>query len=76
VAGVTAKKLRDVQRVVHFIAAAVVLAYIYTPLNDNPISGVMVKVMAVPMLVGSGLLMWQMPRLRRWRRARQATAEA
>ena len=69
----TPKKLRDIQRAAHLIAAVIVLVYIYTPLNDNAVSGFMVKVMAVPILVGSGLLMWQMPRIRR-ARARRAGA--
>jgi hypothetical protein len=51
-------ELRDIQRVAHLFAGVIVLAYIYAPLNDNPVTGIMVKVMAVPLL-------WQTPRIRR-----------
>jgi hypothetical protein len=51
------------------------LAYLYTPLAANPVFGVMVRVMVVPVLVGTGLAMWLWPRLRRrlsWPNARPA----
>ena len=62
----SAKTLRDVKRTAHLIASAILIAYLYTPVGENEVTAVMVRVMVVPMLVGTGLVMWQMPRLRRW----------
>lgn len=67
---------RQLQRAAHLVAAIPVLAYIYaTPAGDAALTTV-VRGVVVPVLVVSGLLLWQAPRLRRWRarRGRAVTA--
>ena len=59
-----AKVARSVQRSVHLVASVLLLAYLYSPLGENPVFDVMVRVMIIPVLVGSGVVMWQ------WRRVR------
>lgn len=60
-----AKQQRDVQRSVHLVASAILLVFLYTPLGDNDVFQLMVRVMVFPLLVVTGTLMWQMPRIRR-----------
>jgi hypothetical protein len=59
------KTLRDAQRVAHLLGALVVVAAMYTPLRDVPTIGWLVEIIAIPVLVGTGLAMWQLPRLRK-----------
>lgn len=68
------KQQRDGQRAVHLVASAILLAYLYTPLGDNDLLQVMVRAVIVPIVLITGVLMWQMPRLRRVMGARRATA--
>ena len=53
------------------MAGVLLILYLYTPVGDQPVRQIMVRVTVVPVLVIPGLLMWQMPRIRRlrWRRA-------
>ena len=74
----TPKKQRDVLRSAHLVAAVILIAYLYTPLGDNAVFNIMVRAMVVPVMVVTGLLRWQMPRIRkllpklpaRWARGR------
>jgi protein-S-isoprenylcysteine O-methyltransferase Ste14 len=69
------RRARKLQRAVHLVAALPVLAYIYvTPTADAPMTTI-VRAGVVPVLVLSGLLLWQAPRLRRLR-ARRGRAVA
>jgi hypothetical protein len=64
------RRTRRAHRLVHLVAAPSILAYVYvTPSPGAPLT-VAVRWVAIPVLVLSGLLMWQGPRLRR-RLARQ-----
>lgn len=67
------KRLRDLQRAVHLVAGLLLVAYIYTPLRDLPIFGLLVQLAVVPAVVATGLAMWQLPRLRTWLRRRDRT---
>lgn len=55
--------LRRAQRRAHLIAAAVLFAYVYAPL-DSELRGV-VRFAVFPALVLTGIAMWQASRLRR-----------
>ena len=64
------KRVRDLQRVAHLVAGALLLAYVYLPIApDSPVHGG-VRWVGLPALVLSGVLMWQWPKLRRVLRAR------
>lgn len=65
---ISPKQGRDIQRSVHLATALVLLAYLYTPLNTNGVFDVMIRAIVIPLLILSGVVMWQMPRIRRWRR--------
>ena len=68
------KQVRDVQRLVHLVSGLLVGVYIYTPLADVPAFSALVQVIVVPVLVGAGMAMWQMARLRRLFARRRPTA--
>jgi hypothetical protein len=62
----TAAQQRRAQRVVHLVAAVVLVAYLYAPLEgqlQNP-----VRFLVLPLLVVTGIAMWQAPRIRRLRK--------
>ena len=59
------KRVRDIQRTVHLMCGLLVAAYIYTPLPDVPVVGVLVQLVAIPALVATGMAMWQAARFRR-----------
>ena len=60
--------LRGLRRTVHTVAGALLVAYLYTPLGEQPLAGLINRAVVVPVLVLSGVAMWQMPRLRRLQR--------
>jgi hypothetical protein len=62
------KKIRDRQRLAHLVAGLAVVAYVYLP--ASPALDAAVRWMILPALAGSGVLMWQWPKLRRWARQR------
>ncbi len=74
------KQQRDMQRITHLMGAAVLILYLYTPLGNTPIFTALMQFLVVPLLVATGMLMWQLPRLRKLlqgkRPARQASKEA
>ena len=45
--------------------AAVLMLYLYTPLGSAPIFTALMQFLVVPLLVATGMLMWQLPRLRK-----------
>ena len=55
------KKLRDLQRLVHLIAAPLLILQIYSPLGSIPEFTAIVRFVAIPFAVLTGLVMWQMP---------------
>lgn len=60
------KRIRDAQRVTHLTAAAVLALALYVPLGGVPLLAAVLKLVVIPLLVATGLLMWQWTRLRRW----------
>ncbi|MGH2428373.1 MAG: hypothetical protein ACRDGV_05730 [Candidatus Limnocylindria bacterium] len=60
----TGKLLRDVERALHIAAGVILLAIVFTPLGDADI-GQALRFVVAPMLVASGILMWQHARVAR-----------
>jgi hypothetical protein len=60
----TGKQLRDLERALHLAAGVILLAIVFTPLGSAVI-GQVLRVVAAPMLVASGILMWQHARVTR-----------
>ena len=71
------KQLRDIQRITHLVGAAVLILYLYSPLGSAPIFTALTQFLVVPLLIATGMLMWQLPQLRKLlqgkRLARQAS---
>jgi len=59
------KRLRDIQRITHLVSAAMLVLYLYTPLGSAPLFTTLMQFLIVPVLVATGMLMWQLPRLRK-----------
>jgi thiosulfate reductase cytochrome b subunit len=62
----TAAQQRKAQRVVHLIAALLLIAYLYAPLEAQLQDAV--RFLGLPALVLTGIAMWQAPRIRRLRK--------
>lgn len=59
------KQIRDAQRAVHLVTALVLVLYVYIPLGTVPLVTTAVQFAVLPVLVATGLLMWQWTRLRK-----------
>jgi thiosulfate reductase cytochrome b subunit len=59
------KRVRDLQRAVHLLGGLLVMASIYPPLAGRSMLDALVQFVVIPVLVVTGLAMWQAPRLRR-----------
>jgi hypothetical protein len=59
----TAARQRKLQRLAHLLAGAILLAYVYVPVGAEIESAV--RMLVFPLLVVTGIAMWQAPRLRR-----------
>lgn len=62
----TAAQQRKVQRAVHLAAALLMVAYVYMPLEAQLQDAV--RFIVLPVLVVTGIAMWQAPRIRRLRK--------
>jgi hypothetical protein len=63
IAGMTAGRLRRAQRRAHLLAAVLLLAYVYAPL-ESQLEDV-IRFAAFPVLALTGIAMWQAARIRR-----------
>jgi hypothetical protein len=63
--GSSVKAVRDRARVAHLGEAIVLIAYVYTPLGEDGIIRAFVRILLVPAMVATGLVMWKLPALRR-----------
>ena len=70
---ISGKTLRDAERVIHLIAGVGLLLIAFTPLGDGA-PGSFLRFLIAPLLIGSGILMWQHARVMRSLRARDARA--
>jgi hypothetical protein len=61
---------RRLQRSVHLLAGLLLLGYVYVPAPD-PVQE-LVRLLVFPLLVATGVAMWQAPRIRRLRRSAES----
>jgi hypothetical protein len=61
----TAAQQRKAQRIVHLAAALVLVGHLHAPLEAQLQDAV--RFVALPLLVVTGIAMWQAPRIRRLR---------
>jgi hypothetical protein len=66
------KRLRDLQRLFHIAGALAIGAFVYSPFGEEPAFRNAMRVVVVPLLTLTGLLMWSGPRLRRRRAPERA----
>jgi hypothetical protein len=64
------KRMRDRQRLAHMVAGVTLVAYVYMPGGPSAGLEAAVRWVILPILAGSGVLMWQWPKVRRWARRR------
>jgi hypothetical protein len=60
-----AKQVRTLQRLAHLMTGTLLVAYVYLPLAPGSPAGTAIRWFGLPVLVLSGMVMWQWPRLRR-----------
>ena len=76
---VSNRRLRDAQRAAHLLGALMLAVYVYLPLIGGPAPRVvegLVQAVVFPLVAATGLLMWQLPRLRKRLRDRKEEKEA
>ena len=57
------KNLRRVIRLIHLIAASSLGLYFYSPIAGDPTLGFMLRYVMIPMIVLTGIALWQQARL-------------
>lgn len=55
------KTLRNILRAIHLVVAGLIGAYLYSPLGEMEWFAILVRATVLPVLVMTGLSMWQMP---------------
>lgn len=65
------KRLRDIERIVHIAGGVLLLIYLYVPGANAGSFTLIMQVLVIPILFGSGFAMWQLPRARRWLNTRR-----
>lgn len=55
------KQLRNIVRLIHLVIAGCMAAFIYSPLRLDNNFAMIVQLIVVPVVVISGLIMWQQP---------------
>jgi hypothetical protein len=61
---ISGKGLRDAERVVHLVMGVGLLALSFTPLGEGDV-GTLLRIVVAPLVVLSGVLMWQHARVTR-----------
>jgi len=62
---VSSKPLRDGMRFAHFVAAFATCAFVYSPFAGEEGFAAIMRGVVIPVLVATGLGMWQVSKLRR-----------
>ncbi len=71
---VSNKRQRDVQRAVHIVGGLMLGVYVYVPLlggSAPQFAAAAMQFVIFPAVAATGLLMWQLPRLRRLLKTRR-----
>jgi len=68
------RQVRNILRVIHLVAAFLIGMYVYSPLGAEPAFTMAARIVLVPLLLITGLWMWQQARVRKWLGGRADTA--
>jgi hypothetical protein len=60
-------------RTLHLVLSIPIIGYIYGPVAHIPAAASFTRFVAVPIVIMSGIWMWQKPRILRWFRQRKPT---
>ncbi len=60
-------------RAFHLVLSLPIIGFIYGPVAHIPPAAFFTRFVAVPLVIVSGIWMWQKPRLMRWLRQRKAS---
>lgn len=60
------KQFRQVSRLIHLVGSGVIGTYIYSPWSADPVFAAIVQFVTVPVLVLTGVAMWQQGRIVKW----------
>ena len=63
--GLSGKQQRTILRYSHLVAGLLNVFFIYTPLGDVPAFELLVQIILVPVIVITGVWMWQQARVRK-----------
>ena len=69
------KTLRTILRSIHLVVGGLIGAYLYSPLGQMEWFAMLVKVTVLPVLLTSGLMMWQMPTITKWLKRQPVSAQ-
>jgi hypothetical protein len=61
----TNKTFRNIQRTIHIIAGSLLAIYIYSPWSSVEAFSFAIKWVALPILILSGIAMWQLVKVRK-----------
>jgi len=67
---------RRTLRLGHLVEGVLLMVYVYTPIGDATVGRLIVRIVVVPAIMTTGLLMWKLPASRARARRRAATANA
>ena len=66
------KRLRRANRWLHLLVSVTLIVYVYSPLGEAPWYALAVQSLAIPLVVLSGVALWQQPRLSAWLKRRRS----
>ena len=66
------KRLRRANRWLHLFVGIMLIVYIYSPLGEVSWYALAVQALAIPLVVLSGVALWQQPRLSAWLKRRRS----
>jgi hypothetical protein len=69
----TPRRMRALERLMHLITGTALVTYVYATPSPESAFTVAIRLL-VPIVIGSGIAMWQAPRVRRYLRKRGAKA--
>jgi hypothetical protein len=67
----SSRQIRIALRWAHIIEGALIAIYIYSPLKNNAVYAGLIEFVIVPLVIASGIAMWQLPRFNKWRSERR-----
>jgi hypothetical protein len=71
----SSKQIRIIARYAHLVEGILIALFIYSPaLRNNGLYAGFIQFVVLPLIVLSGLLLWQLPRINKWRNRRPAMA--